>query len=220
MFLSLYFYFFTFLLVFIKEKMSEEGCNGNKLEFNQESYFNKGVYVIVKAIAPLFYRLGITPNMVTTISLYFCYQTIRLLYQKSMWALFYYSIYIVMDYLDGYLARTYKQSTKFGDVYDHTRDIITNVILSYQLIMGSGRFHYLNAVFIMMTFGLSMASFGYQEHTYNKKCDTNHNGTVDWTTRLCSKDDGCLGWYDELFGTGGIFVGFLVIMFIYLQFEK
>jgi phosphatidylglycerophosphate synthase len=197
-----------------------DDCKGNKLEFNKESYFNRGVYIIVKTIAPLFYRLGITPNMVTTISLYFCYQTIRLLSQKSMWALFYYSIYIVMDYLDGYLARTYNQSTKFGDVYDHTRDVITNLILSYQLIMGSGSFSPLNAALIMILFGLSMASFGYQEHTYNKVCDNNHNGTVDWTTKLCSKDNGCLGWYDELLGTGGIFVGFLVIMFIYLKFEK
>ncbi len=197
-------------------ELDKNGCRGIKLEFNRESKFNKAIYLLVEWIAPKLHKVGVTPNMVTTISLVFCYQAVRLLPQKSWWSIVYYTIYVILDYLDGYMAREYKQSTTFGDYYDHARDSITNAFLFYELCC-IPTFSYLNASLILVVLGLTMTSFGYQEHIYNKECDINDNQTVDWTTKLCNKDGGCLGWYDDWLGTGGIFVGVALLMALYIS---
>ena len=72
------------------------------------------------------------------------------------------------------MAREYKQSTTFGDYYDHARDSITNAFLFYELCC-IPTFSYLNASLILVVLGLTMTSFGYQEHIYNKECDINDN---------------------------------------------
>jgi phosphatidylglycerophosphate synthase len=104
--------------------------NGNKLpEYYDEPldlFYKK--YIII--IMPYFYKLGITPNFITTLSLFFglltCY-----LYYKQYYILsgLSYIISYFFDVMDGYYARLYNMKSKFGSYYDVISDITVDIIL-------------------------------------------------------------------------------------------
>ena len=81
-----------------------------------------------------YYNLGLTPNDLTTISLisgllsvYFAYNR-QYIVASILWAIAYY-----YDCADGKLARKYKLTSKFGDLYDHVSDIIKHGLMFYVL---------------------------------------------------------------------------------------
>jgi phosphatidylglycerophosphate synthase len=81
-----------------------------------------------------YYNLGLTPNDLTTISLmsgltsvYFAYNE-QYIIASILWAIAYY-----YDCADGKLARKYKLTSRFGDLYDHSSDIIKHGLMFYVL---------------------------------------------------------------------------------------
>lgn len=84
------------------------------------------------------YSLGVTPNILTTLSnifrgfaLYFLFSGKKLLF-VILFILGYY-----FDVLDGHFARRYQMFSKFGDFYDHFSDAIFGFILVYYLFKWS-----------------------------------------------------------------------------------
>lgn len=102
-----------------------------------EEYDNPLDVIICKHIDKklgFYYNLGLTPNDLTTISLisglisvYFAYNEEYIL-ASILWAIAYY-----YDCADGKLARKYKLTSKFGDLYDHSSDIIKHGLMFYVL---------------------------------------------------------------------------------------
>jgi phosphatidylglycerophosphate synthase len=68
---------------------------------------------------------GITPNTVTLIGLAFCVLAFWLFWIGSYWSGFAAGfVFMVLDTVDGKLARCTGQSSKWGDVFDHGTDLL------------------------------------------------------------------------------------------------
>ena len=83
---------------------------------------------------PFWHNIGFTPNSLTTLGfissilcLFFFYKS-NLLFTLVFLVLRWY-----FDYADGMLARKYKQTSKFGDYYDHITDWIFYIGLVYNV---------------------------------------------------------------------------------------
>lgn len=90
---------------------------------------------IVEKLNPIFNQLGFSPNGITTLSLLmgilFLYN-----YNKNNYLLagsFFGASYF-FDCMDGNYARTYKMESKFGDIYDHVKDILVVLVFFYLFI--------------------------------------------------------------------------------------
>jgi phosphatidylglycerophosphate synthase len=69
--------------------------------------------------------LGLTPNVVTSIGLAFCLAAAALFYNGAFAAgLFCALAFMVLDTVDGKLARCTIQSSRFGDLFDHVTDVL------------------------------------------------------------------------------------------------
>lgn len=97
----------------------------NKISLEYDNPLDIVIYKHIDKYLELYYNLGLTPNDLTTISLisgltsvYFAYNE-NFIIASILWAVAYY-----YDCADGKLARKYKLTSKFGDLYDHISNII------------------------------------------------------------------------------------------------
>ena len=151
---------------------TENKNNGNKLpEYYDEPldlFYKK--YIII--IMPYFYKLGITPNFITSLSLFFglltCY-----LYYKQYYILsgLSYIISYFFDVMDGYYARLYDMKSKFGSYYDIISDISILIILFILLVVNKNIKKYrinIKLFIIILLVIFSIIS------SYNASCQENY----------------------------------------------
>lgn len=188
-----------------------EDCKENVIDF----YFLR----LVEDIGPLFHRAGLTPNAVTTISLvpgllaiYFLYKEMPILFVVSL------ALYYFLDCLDGYLARTYHLCSRFGDLYDHARDVFIQVAIF--LILTSklhARKRYDVIALLVVHAVLMIVHLGCQEN--NSQADTNQEDHACYSetiqaVNLCF-DDQWIEW-TRLFGCGSynLFVALIALILL------
>lgn len=146
----------------------------NKLSDNHECPIDTFIFKIVDKHLHIFHNLGMTPNILTTLSIVFgfltAYQILRgrLLLAAIFWIIGYY-----FDCADGKFARKYNMVSKFGDLYDHLGDLLKVIVVSIALfsINKKGitvKQLFLIIIIIMLGF-LQIIHMGYQETIYNKK---------------------------------------------------
>ena len=184
-------------------------CTPIKVGEENESDFNKLIYSIVKRVVPIFYDCALNPNDLTTLSLIFCALSYINLKSKKPICIFYYSIYMVLDYSDGYMARLYKMQSEFGDLYDHGRDIIFHMVI-LNLI-------YPNKTLVSMFiigFVLSLNSFGCQEVIHEATCNSANNNSIGWLKSFCSNNP-FLNKFNEVIGSGSVYFFTIIIMWFY-----
>ena len=82
-------------------------------------------FIDLADISSDFYRdMGLTPNMLTTVSLFFGALSCYLLYHGyNLLAMITWFIAYYYDCADGFFARKYNMVTKLGDLYDHVSDV-------------------------------------------------------------------------------------------------
>ena len=86
----------------------------------------------VETITPSLHATGHTPNVVTTYSLLCGLAAAAYLWSGSVAAYVACSAAsYVWDSTDGHMARTYQQTSDFGDVYDHAVDVVTHLVQVY-----------------------------------------------------------------------------------------
>jgi len=91
---------------------------------------DNAIYKSAKYVAPTFKKLNFTANDITTLSnISMCITLILLLHAKYYWACLFVFLAYYFDCLDGFFARKYKQTSKFGENYDHISDIIKTLFL-------------------------------------------------------------------------------------------
>jgi phosphatidylglycerophosphate synthase len=163
------------------------------------------LYLIERTVG-IFYILGFTPNMITTISLILgicsinnfineAYNSSALLYLLSYY----------FDCMDGYMARQYNMITVFGDYYDHIKDISVTSILLYLVYMKLASFP-IN--YMMVSLGILMSiNIGCQEvYMENKKLNINNSNSISFFKKLCpakTHDDVIkMLHYTKIFGCG------------------
>lgn len=144
-----------------------------KLPSYLESPVDNGIYYIIEKIAPSVYSIGFTPNMITTLgnvcTLMFVYFFIQKQFYLS--ALFFFLSYM-FDCLDGYLARSYNMTTEFGDLYDHTSDLLKTLSYIYLLFTTNRQMLFKILPIILVSMVLTFIHFAHQEIYYGKPGDS------------------------------------------------
>jgi phosphatidylglycerophosphate synthase len=146
----------------------------NKLEDHHECPLDIYLFKFIDQHLHLYYKLGLTPNMVTSLALFFglfaAYQIIQGNYiiAAVSWIISYY-----LDCVDGKLARKYNMITKFGDYYDHFCDLTKYIVVFIALFYSKSkrttdRQWFLFFIVLLLAF-MSCVHLGYQECLYNKK---------------------------------------------------
>lgn len=184
-------------------------CAPIKVGEENESHFNNFIYSIVKRLVPVLYDYGLNPNNVTTLSLIFCVLSYTNLKLKNPTCILYYSIYMILDYSDGYMARMYNMMSEFGDLYDHTRDIIFHVFI-LSVIYPNRK---LTSMFVLGVI-LSLNSFGCQEIIYEANCNKTNNNSIGWLKSFCSNNL-FLNKFNEVIGSGSVYFFTIIIMWFY-----
>jgi len=188
-----------------------------KIERKYENPIDNVLLDIIEAVSPTFYKLGFNANGITTLSLIFGLLSIFFLYKGSIYLfMISYSISYFFDCMDGYFARRYKFVSKFGDYYDHIKDvtvfigILIVIFLKYRcspitLIIGT---------IVLVVFSIIMNMYlGCQEKIYSKtKCD--ESPSLDKLKNICPGDPENSIKYLRYFGTGTYAVLFIITVFI------
>lgn len=172
-------------------------------------------------LCPFFNRLGFTPNGITTLSLFFGLLSIYFLYKRklALFAVLYFISYF-FDNMDGHYARRYGMTSKFGDYYDHIKDVIVIIVLLFVLIKNnycSRKTWIVSALVLGIAFFLMSVQLGCQERIYKKTDDPNDESpSLSFTTKLCPFDPkvGCS--YLRWVGCGTFVVVFICVV-IYME---
>jgi len=160
--------------------------NGRKMSTKFENPVDNLFVNVFNLFDDYLYKLNVTPNILTLISLIVSLIGVYCIYNKK------YKIGAILlligyffDCCDGNFARKYNMVTKNGDYFDHISDVSKMIIL-YLVILNSKLktnnkilFYIVNVIFILL-FNIHM---GCQECIYNK--DSTKSSTLDFTKKLC-----------------------------------
>ena len=96
-----------------------------KIHQSMDNIIDNFLIDMCELLCPHFKKMNFTPNMITTIGLFFGLLSIYFLYKDNYVAsaIFFWISYF-FDCLDGHYARKYNMCTEFGDYYDHIRDVV------------------------------------------------------------------------------------------------
>lgn len=178
---------------------------GNKLPHYYDDPVDLFYKKYIDIINPHFKNAGMTPNMITSISLAFgllaCY-----LYYKSCYisAALAYIVSYFFDTMDGYFARIYDMGSVFGSYYDSISDNAVALLLLFLLYKNPS----INGtVKIAMVLVISLYVFGTAYHVscqekYVKKTNEKHvsEGLAFLDKIQCSNSENMR--YSRFFGTG------------------
>tara|TARA_Y100000389_G_C17286929_1_gene425949 strand:- start:160 stop:735 length:576 start_codon:yes stop_codon:yes gene_type:complete len=185
-----------------------------KLKIEDENPIDNLIYEIVESLDPIFYRLNFTPNIITTLSLLTGLLSGYYFYKNNYICIPLYIISYILDCSDGYFARKYKMTSKFGDYYDHISDTIKNVLIIYIIYM-KAKPKYKNEIFllILLFIILSFYHMSLQELVYNKKEDSSSLNILNDHVDL---DKNNIYW-SRYFGGGTVTL--IIVIMIYLSIK-
>ena len=106
----------------------------NKIPAELDGPIDNLMYDHIDKTLYIYKDLGLTPNLLTTISLILGLLSVYFTYidyysiGAILWVVAYY-----YDCADGKMARKYKMTSKFGDKYDHICDIVKSILMGIVL---------------------------------------------------------------------------------------
>ncbi len=187
-----------------------------KIDSSIEDPFDNLYSKLAEKLCPLFKKLNFTPNGITTVSIIFGLLSIYFIYNYNI---LYFAIFWIISYffdcMDGYYARKYKMTSKYGDLYDHVGGSTINILL---LIVILSRYNMktkvkLISLFTILIFLLTMNMYlGCQQKILNK----NETESIDITKKLCFGEPKGTLKYIRFFGTG-FFNILIIIVIIYIH---
>lgn len=188
----------------------------NKLSEQYECPVDTVILNFIDTHIEYYYKIGFTPNMLTTLSLLFGIITAKYVYDKKyILAILMLAISYYFDNLDGKYARKYDMVTDFGDYYDHFSDIFKIIIIVYALYKTNkykfNKIKYLLIVLILILF----LHFGCQERIYNKDESPTLGKLKLMTTNIECPEE--LIKYTRYLGCG-TFILFFMILFVYWKY--
>ena len=160
----------------------------HKLSADQEGPVDVVFLKITEWITPALHATGHTPNLITTYSL-ICGLIAAYCLWKG-WLIAFVVLFLLaylFDCVDGYMARRYKQTSVFGDYYDHISDIIKMGAVFYVLFMNHSLQRLLPIGIILCTLFIGM--FVYQGCAQKAISEGESKETLDLFQRLCLTED-------------------------------
>lgn len=184
-----------------------------KLSEEHENPIDNIVYIIVELLDPIFYQLNFTPNMITTLSLFTGLLAAYYLYHNNCISILLYSISYILDCSDGYFARKYKMTSKFGDYYDHISDITKGCIIFY-IIYTKIKNKNILIIIILLSVCLMYYHMSLQELIYDKKEDSSSLNLLNNNVKLNKNNI----YWSRYFGCGTF--NLVTVIFMYLSIKK
>lgn len=194
--------------------------SGNKVPDKYLDIFDRYLFIpIAKTLSPIFNKLNVSPNGITTISIPFSLLAIYFLCRENyVLAGLMYVIYYILDCTDGYKARKYNQETKIGDYYDHTRDVLLAgsfvLILIWKLY--AVKMYPLIAIFLVVVM-LALLYVGCQEKYYRDNFPTKIHSDTLASCPKCSNTNNLN--HLRFFGPGSLTM-IIVVSILYLYLVK
>jgi phosphatidylglycerophosphate synthase len=108
----------------------------HKLPEHLENPIDNQIRKLTDICIPHFHKHGITPNMLTTVSLVSgLFGAYMILHHHFIIAGLLYIFAYIFDCFDGATARRYHMHTAFGDYYDHISDVVKEILTLVALCM-------------------------------------------------------------------------------------
>ncbi len=152
----------------------------NKLSDQYENIFDIYIYKFIDSHLHIYKQLGLTPNMVTSLSLISGIISAYMIHNKKYkiaGILFLIAYYF--DCVDGKLARKYNMVSKFGDYYDHISDVFKLLLIIYVLYKDNFEtFKYTSIIIILLSI-LCLYQMGCQQVIYSDIQQTQESPTLD-----------------------------------------
>ncbi len=143
-----------------------------KIDEKYENIIDNLLIKLSDFLCPYFKCLNFTPNYITTLSLIFGLISIYyFIKQKFKYAAICFFISYFFDVMDGHYARKYNQVTKYGDIYDHVKDIVIYVTLLILFIYNNNYSNSILIILLIIWILLLLCSaihLGLQEKIYDK----------------------------------------------------
>lgn len=169
-------------------------------------------------MSPLYDKLSLTPNILTTISLLLAILAVILFYNDYyvLSAIIFFISYI-FDCCDGHFARKYNKITKFGCYYDHFSDILKYILFGIAMYQkSSSRFFFILPIFALF-FILSLIHTGCME-VYTD--DNIQSHSLNFFKKLCPCDADVSLKITRYFGFGTFTVIFLIFIISYADIKQ
>jgi hypothetical protein len=190
----------------------------NKLEEHHENIFDIYICKSIDEHLHIYRQFGLTPNMVTTLSLITGISSAYMIQKKNYkiaGLLFFIAYYF--DCVDGKLARKYNMISKFGDYYDHISDIIKFLLIMYVLYKDNYTRFKNFAIIIVLLVILCMFHLGCQQGIYNDTRKQSESPTLD--VLKPSKESSLINIHNtKYFGCGTFYIIVSIIIFFWNYF--
>lgn len=175
--------------------------DGRKIQSHLENPVDNVLIYVSKKVNPTLRKMGVTPNMITTLSTIIGIMAAVFIY-KGYFAAAIVCVFFayLLDCMDGNMARMFNMTSSFGDWYDHISDIVKYVAIYAAIILQPNMTRANKTVFIVVTlimFILANIHLGCQEKAFNKK---KKDSLSILSEPLCP--DGSLIKYTRWVGTG------------------
>lgn len=123
--------------------------------------------------------------MITTYSFISCLLSRFLLWKDEIIGfVFFHHLAYVFDCMDGQMARKYDMTSKFGDIYDHTTDLIGEILLLIVVIVKFRKIISISEIVLtLFVLYLTMVSVGCYQTQYENK--SNLKETIGIFKPLC-----------------------------------
>ena len=144
--------------------------SGRLLNNSYDDIIDYHLINIAEISNPYFYKIGFTPNMLTTLSFIFTIAFAICFYNREfLFAGIFYMISYFFDCCDGNFARTYNMQSKFGDYYDHVTDLLGIIFYTTILYYLSNDICVFFIIILFILFGFIFCCF----HLKNEKSENN-----------------------------------------------
>jgi len=161
----------------------------NKIPDHLDNPIDNIIYSHIDKYLNLYKKIGLTPNLLTTISLLSGLTSVYLVHKDNyiIGSLFWFIAYYY-DCADGKMARKFKMTSKFGDLYDHSSDIFKHILMFYvlynKLHCKSKNIKYLLIIVLIVIFLLTLAQLGCQEKLTREMKETNIKSEIESETKI------------------------------------
>jgi phosphatidylglycerophosphate synthase len=116
-----------------------------------------------------FRKCNLTPNMITTASLFFGLLGAYSFYlKKYVYSSVLFILAYILDCMDGYYARLYNMTTPFGDKFDHYSDILKILALLVAMYYTDIKKTVKVSIILILFSALMTIHLGCQQHYYQE----------------------------------------------------
>ena len=190
-----------------------------------DEIFSEGVLATIS----FWKKIGFNANLLTTLGLVSSIASVYYLYNKNFIMS---TLFLVFrwyfDFADGIFARKYKNTSKFGDFYDHIVDISFSIGIFAVIALGKykqSKFKYILLSIIVVLYILFSIHMTCIEDDYNNVVNKNENNkkiNKKENTFIGSFTNMCPAKYKKLFklfDNSSLYLAIIVIMYVFCKFN-